>query len=146
MQFAQYLHYFFLMLGRHFLFKLTYQSYWILQCDTVHIITFSFSFPDTWKSFGWWSDTCKCSACRQRYNALFPTWRAWKVCIYNYLYFINDLFLDLVTILCNQPLITNTCPSRSKIFPGHITQSIYIFWFENVTKTRGSSFVRIFFF
>ena len=77
---------------------------------------FFFPFPDTWKSIEWWSDTCKCSACRQRCNALYPTWRAWKVCIYNYLYFINDLFLNLVTILCNQPLITNTCPSQSKRF------------------------------
>ncbi|KAL0011705.1 hypothetical protein SO802_006813 [Lithocarpus litseifolius] len=35
-------------------------------------------FKDTWKSVGWWSDTCKCSACRQRCNALYPTLRSWK--------------------------------------------------------------------
>ncbi|XP_062091755.1 uncharacterized protein LOC133797721 [Humulus lupulus] len=40
-------------------------------------------FTDIRKSLGWWSDPCKCSSCRQRCDALYPTWRAWKVCSYN---------------------------------------------------------------
>ncbi|XP_062109742.1 uncharacterized protein LOC133821506 [Humulus lupulus] len=40
-------------------------------------------FTDIRKSLGWWSDPCKCSSCRQICDALYPTWRAWKVCSYN---------------------------------------------------------------
>lgn len=40
----------------------------------------NFLFSDTRKGIGWRSDTCQRSSCRQRCNALYPPWRARKVC------------------------------------------------------------------
>ena len=67
----------------HFQFSFANQfmQYLYIKDFSIHS-SFFFSYTDSRKSIGWWSDTCERSSCRQRCNALYPTWRAWKVCSY----------------------------------------------------------------